>query len=166
LYAVSALLQFLEKPSLTHSNAAEQVFCYVAGTRDVGLTYKKQNEQRVKAYANADWGDCIVTRQSVTGYVVITGDHVLLWKSNKQDTISLSSAEAECKALSDLSREIVWISSLINEINIFKSPSNILVYIDNKAAIDLAQNGFCTKHMDIRLHFLCKHVQSHLHQVK
>jgi hypothetical protein len=161
------LSQFLENPGLTHYNAAEQVFRYIAGTRDIGLTYKKQNEQKVKAYADADWGNCLVTRRSVTGYIVMTGDHVLSWKSNKQDTISLSSAEAEYKALSDLSREIVWITSLINEIKIFKSPSNIPVFIDNKAAIDLArsetsQNGFRTKHMDIRLHFVREHVQSNL----
>jgi hypothetical protein len=166
-YAVSALSQFLEKPGLSHYNAAEQVFRYIAGTRDIGLTYKKQKEQSVKVYVDADWGNCLITRQSVTGYVVMTGKHVLAWKSNKQDTISLSSAEAEYKALSDLSREIVWITSLINEIKIFKSPSNISVYVNNKAAIDLeksetSQIGFCTKHMDMRLHFVREHVQSNL----
>jgi hypothetical protein len=48
-----------------------------------------------------------------------------------------------------------------------KSPTKILIYVDYKSAIDLAnsensQNGFCTKHMDMRLHFVQEHVQSKL----
>jgi hypothetical protein len=139
-YAVSALSQFLESPGLTHYNAAEQVFRYISGTREVGLTFEKQVSKGLKAYVDADWGNCLLTRRSVTGYVAMMGDHLLSWKSNKQSTVSLSSAEAEYKALSDLSREMVWITSLINEIQIIKSPSRIPIYVDNMAAIDLAKS--------------------------
>ncbi|KAI7938193.1 hypothetical protein MJO28_015113 [Puccinia striiformis f. sp. tritici] len=166
-YAVSALSQFLESPGLSHYNAAIQVFRYISGTREMGLTFNKEEESELKAYVDADWGNCLVTRRSVTGYVAMAGNHLLSWKSSKQDTVSLSSAEAEYKALSDLSREIIWISSLVNETTVLKAPTQIKVYVDNKAAIDLAnsetaQNGFRTKHMDIRLHFVREHVQSKL----
>jgi hypothetical protein len=166
-YAVSALSQFLEDPGLSHYNAAEQVFRYISGTRELGLTFKKQPEAKLKAYVDADWGNCLITRRSVTGWVVVTGCHLLSWKSNKQETVSLSSAEAEYKALSDLSREMVWMKSLVNETKVLQSPSQMVVYVDNKAAIDLAnsetaQNGFRTKHMSIRLHFVREHVQSDL----
>ncbi|KAI7966272.1 hypothetical protein MJO29_002020 [Puccinia striiformis f. sp. tritici] len=170
-YAVSALSQFLESPGLSHYNAAIQVFRYISGTREMGLTFKKEKESELKAYVDADWGNCLVTRRSVTGYVAMAGNHLLSWKSSKQDTVSLSSAEAEYKALSNLSREIIWISSLVNETQVLKSPTQIMVYVDNKAAIDLAnsetaQNGFRTKHMDIRLHFVREHIQSKLLKLK
>jgi hypothetical protein len=97
----------------------------------------------------------------------MAGHHLLSWKSSKQDTVLLSSAEAEYKSLLDLSREMVWITSLVNKTQVQKAPSNIQVFVDNKAAIDLAnsetaQNGSCTKHMSIRLHFVREHIQSHL----
>ncbi|KAA1087994.1 hypothetical protein PGTUg99_050213 [Puccinia graminis f. sp. tritici] len=166
-YAVSALSQFLENPGLSHYRAAEQVFRYISGTREMGLLYQKQESSDLKAYVDADWGNCLITRRSVTGYVTMAGHHLLSWKSSKQDTVSLSSAEAEYKSLSDLSREMVWITSLVNETQVQKTPSNIQVFVDNKAAIDLAnsetaQNGFRTKHMNIRLHFVREHIQSHL----
>ncbi|POW16678.1 hypothetical protein PSTT_01147 [Puccinia striiformis] len=166
-YAVSALSQFLESPGLSHYNSAIQVFRYISGTGEMGLTFNKEEESELKAYVVADWGNCLVTRRSVTGYVAMSGNHLLSWKSNKQDTVSLSSAKAEYKALSDLSREIIWISSLVNETKVLKSPTQVKIYVDNKAAIDLAnsetaQNSFRTKHMDIRLHFVREHVQSKL----
>ncbi|KAI7952262.1 hypothetical protein MJO29_007893 [Puccinia striiformis f. sp. tritici] len=170
-YAVSALSQFLESPGLSHYNSAIQVFRYISGTREIGLTFKKQDVSELKAYVDADWGNCLDTRRSVTGYIAMTGNHLLSWKSTKQDTVSLSSAEAEYKALSDLSREMVWISSLVNEVKTLDSSHEINIYVENKAAIDLAnsetaQNGFRTKHMDIRLHFVREHVQSKLLKLK
>jgi hypothetical protein len=79
----------------------------------------------------------------------------------------LLSAEAEYKALSDLSREIVWLSNLIKKTKALPPPSQIKIFVDNKAAIDLAnletaQNAFCTEHMEIRLHFVWEHVHSDL----
>jgi nitrogen regulatory protein PII-like uncharacterized protein len=137
----------LEKPGLSHYRAAKQVFRYISGTREMGLVYQKQENSSLKAYVDADWGNCLITCRSVTGYFAMAGHHLLSWKLNKQDTVSLSSAEAEYKALSDLSREMVWITSLVNETRVLKAPSDIQVFVNNKAAIDLAnsktaQNGF------------------------
>jgi hypothetical protein len=39
LYAVSTLSQFLKNPGVKHYHAAVQVFRYLSGTRDHGLTY-------------------------------------------------------------------------------------------------------------------------------
>ncbi|POW14882.1 hypothetical protein PSHT_07293 [Puccinia striiformis] len=144
---VGSLNYFLENPGLSQYTAAVQVFRYLSGTRDVGLTFKKQSQSSLKAYVDADWGNCPLTRRSVTGVTLMDGDHLLSWKSSKQETVSLSSAEAEYKALSDLSREIAWASNLIEETSTKKIPVQVQVYVDNKGAIDLAnsetsQNGF------------------------
>jgi hypothetical protein len=95
-------LQFFENPGLTHYKAAEQVFCCISGTRKLGLTYKQQGQMSLKAYVNADWGNCLITWRSITGFVTMMGNHVLSWKSKKQETVSLLSAKAEYKALLDL----------------------------------------------------------------
>jgi hypothetical protein len=89
----------------------------------------------------------------------MSGSHLITWKSSKQPTISLSTSEAEYKALSDLGRELAWLASFVKEIRVNESHAAITVKVDNRGAIDLAkseisQNGFRTKHMDIRLHFV------------
>ncbi|PLW31498.1 hypothetical protein PCANC_21062 [Puccinia coronata f. sp. avenae] len=85
--------------------------------------------------------------------------HLVSWKSTKQPTVSLSSTEAEYKALADACKEIVWFQSLLAEVLDNAANVTTTVHVDNRGAIDLAlsqvsQNGFCTKHMDLRLHFV------------
>ena len=85
--------------------------------------------------------------------------HIISWKSRKQATVSLSSTEAEYKALADSCKETTWLTNLINEVIPDPIDHIPLILVDNKGAMDLAfsqisQNGFRTKHMDIRLHFV------------
>ncbi|POW19575.1 hypothetical protein PSHT_04501 [Puccinia striiformis] len=123
------------------------------------VIFNKEKRTNLRAFVDADWGNCPDTRRLTTGFVVTVGTHLIDWKSTKQATISLLSAEAECKALSDLGRALAWLANIANETSIYPDPKKIVVYVDNKAAINLAkselsQNSFCTKHMDIRLHFV------------
>ncbi|KAI7964673.1 hypothetical protein MJO29_002771 [Puccinia striiformis f. sp. tritici] len=158
-YAVSTLSQYLDHPGITHYHAAVQVFRYLLGTRHLGLNFFKNATPNIRAFVDADWGNCPDTRRSSTGFVIMAGSHLIAWKSTKQPTISLSTSEAEYKALSDLGRELAWLVSLVKETGTNPQTDQIIVRVDNRGAIDLAnsetsQNGFRTKHMDIRLHFV------------
>jgi hypothetical protein len=167
LYAVSVLSQHLESPGIQHYRAAQQVFRYLLGTKQVGVLFSKTSLLSLSAQVDADWGDCPDTRRSVTGYVVLTAKQLLSWKSTCQATVTLSSTEAEYKALSDLGREIAWFASLMSKLHLNYQPHEVLIGVENQGAIDLAksevsQNSFRTKHMDIRLHFVREQVNSRL----
>jgi hypothetical protein len=120
---------------------------------------------------DADWGNCPDTRRSHTGYLATLNHHIISWKSSKQCTVSLSSTEAEYKALSDAGKEASWLINLCQEIfsnNVVKTAT---IEIDNCGAIDLArsqvsQNGFRTKHMDLRLPFIRDLVKTKLITLK
>jgi hypothetical protein len=91
--------------------------------------------------------------------MVTWNEHLISWKSTKQSTVSLSSTEAEYKALADVGKEVTWLNNLLKEIGLVTDNSIITIAVDNQGAIDLAlsqtsQNGFRTKHMDLRLHFV------------
>jgi hypothetical protein len=170
-FAVSVLSQHLENPGIQNFCAVQQVFCYLAGTKQVGLLFKKESSLLLSAHVDADWGNCLNTRRSVTGYVVLTNSQLLSWKATRQPTVSLSSTEAKYKALSDLGREIAWFDNLISELHVSYIPRAVLVGVDNQGAIDLArseisQNGFRTKHMDIRLHFVQELIMLNLIKLK
>jgi hypothetical protein len=126
---------------------AQQVFRYLKGTKQVGLLFWKEPLLALSCHVEADWGNCPNTRQSVTGYVVLTNAQLLSWKATRQATVSLSSTEAEYKALSDLGQEVAWFNNLKSKIHVNYKPHNIPVGVDNQGAIDLArskmsQNGF------------------------
>ncbi|PLW48308.1 hypothetical protein PCASD_02943 [Puccinia coronata f. sp. avenae] len=158
-FSVSKLSQHLEHPGLTHYKAAMQVFRYLKGTADRGLFYSKTENPQLRVFVDADWANCPDTRRSHSGFLVLRNQHLLSWKSTKQPTVSLSTTEAEYKALADACKDTVWIQNLSSEI-FDSSPSfKTTVFVDNRGAIDLAlsqvsQNGFRTKHMDLRLHFI------------
>ncbi|PLW30388.1 hypothetical protein PCASD_21275 [Puccinia coronata f. sp. avenae] len=166
-FAVSKLSQYLENPGLPHYTAAIQVFRFLKGTVYRGLHFQKQETYNLCLFIDADWANCPDTLRSHTGFMVLIGSHLISWKSTKQSTVSLSSTEAEYKSLADARKDIVWLQNLLSEVLLDSSASVAIVHVDNRGAIDLAlsqvsQNGFRTKHMDLRLHFIRDLVSSKL----
>ena len=90
------------------------------------------------------------------------GHQLYIWFSKKQTVVAQSSCEAEYIALSELVKELLWLKNLLTELTIpFKLP--FLVYVDNKAARELAENPIRhnrSKHIDIKFHFILEAVKN------
>jgi len=83
------------------------------------------------------------------------------WRSKKQSTISKSSIEADYRALSSVTSEIVWLSKLLLYFEV--DVPSMMLFCDNKFAISLASNPAHheqSKHIDIDHHFILEYVQS------
>ncbi|MBW0586626.1 hypothetical protein O181_126341, partial [Austropuccinia psidii MF-1] len=141
-FAISALSQFLESPGIQHWHAFLHVLKYLKGTSSIGLTYCRNNQEPPTAYSDADWGNRRVSRQSVTGYLVTIHNNLVICKTRKQPTISLSSAESEYKSLTDLSFKLMWFRQLCKEIPIYTENRPIIVHEDNQGWIG-TENGDC-----------------------
>ncbi|MBW0537277.1 hypothetical protein O181_076992 [Austropuccinia psidii MF-1] len=157
-FAVSHLSQFLENPGILYLKAFLQVLQYLFHTRHLSLHYHHQENNQIISYADADWGNNPVNRQSVSGYVVSRNHHLISWRSKRQSTVSHSTMEAKYKALSEIMKGTMWLLNFCKEINLPLSNKPIILN-DNKGAIDLAlckanHNSFKTKHMDIKLHYI------------
>ena len=90
------------------------------------------------------------------------GHFINLLEVKKQPTVARSSAEAEYRALADITSELLWLKQILRSLHIFL-PTN-MVLSDSKATIQLATNPTCsdrTKHIDIDCHFIRQHVSSH-----
>lgn len=112
-FAVQHLSQFLKCPRVPHMNAAFHVLRYLKGTSSMGLFYSANDIFSLSGYSDSDWAACHDTRRSVTGFSILLGDSLVSWKSKKQPVVSLSSAEAEYRALSKLVAELSWLSFII-----------------------------------------------------
>ncbi|XP_049396471.1 uncharacterized mitochondrial protein AtMg00810-like [Solanum stenotomum] len=106
-FAVQHLSQFMHAPKASHMKAAVRVVKYVKQAPGLGLYMAVQIADTLQAYCDADWGSCINTRKSITGYMIQFGSALLSWKSKKQPTISRSSAEAEYRSLASTIAEVV-----------------------------------------------------------
>lgn len=164
-YPVSKLSQFLAKPRRSHLEAAIRTLRYVKSTRNHKLTYGRPSNLELVGYSDADYAKDIQTRRSTSGYVFLLNSAAISWKSQRQRTTALSTAEAEYMALAEAVKEAVWLRNFVHSIlkRGEKPPTPITIREDNKAAIDIANNPVDhqrTKHIDIRYHFTREKVKS------
>ncbi|XP_049366732.1 uncharacterized mitochondrial protein AtMg00810-like [Solanum verrucosum] len=87
-FATQTLSQFLHQPKQSHLNAALKVVKYIKGEAGLGVLFSSKNNNQLKVYCDSDWGACLHTRRSVTGFMVKLGESLISWKSKKQETIS------------------------------------------------------------------------------
>ncbi|KAF5471582.1 hypothetical protein F2P56_008362 [Juglans regia] len=126
-------------PSTIHLQAAERVLRYIKSTPGQGIFIFTASPLHLKAYSDSDWGGCLDTRRSVTGFTVFIGDFLISWKSKKQPTVSRSSAESEYRALASTTCEIQWLFYLLADSNVLHSQAALL-YTDSKPASDITSN--------------------------
>ncbi|XP_026396687.1 uncharacterized protein LOC113291360 [Papaver somniferum] len=140
-YSVNYLSQFLQHPCSGHLDAAYRVVRYLKGTVSHGIFLSATSSLSLAGYTDSDWAGCPITRRSTAVYFTMLGASPISWKSKKQPTISLSSAEAEYRSLARVTSELQWLHYLFTDlrVNILKP---IPVYCDNQAAIHISENPF------------------------
>jgi len=73
--------------------AALYVLQYLKNEPALGILLSNNPTFDLLAYCDADWASCSHTGKSVSGFVIILGNTWISWKSKKQVTVSLPSAE-------------------------------------------------------------------------
>ena len=170
-YAVNRLAAYTANPSLAHYTAAKRILRYLAGTKDYGITYRKEgNNPEIQSifygYADAAWANSEEHR-SMTGYVFLAGGGAITWGSRKQTLITLSSTEAEYIALAEVGREALWLYNLYKELG-FHIKEPVVIKEDNNRAMAMAKNAQYhkrSKHIDIRWHWIREQVNNGLIQL-
>ena len=155
-FAVTKLSQFAANPSQDHLHKALYICRYLAGTRDYALVFDGKSNGGLIAYTDSDWASDPIKRRSTTGFFMKLADGNICWQSRLQRTVASSSTEAEYMALSDCSRQVMWLKSVLMEL---KRTVTVPVPIcgDNQGSIFTGSNAYRDrrmKHIDIRYHYI------------
>lgn len=94
-YAIQQVCLFMHAPREPHFQLLKRILRYIKGTISQGLVISPSPSIKLTAYSDADWGGCLDSRRSTSGYCVYMGPNINSWSSKRQPTISRSSAEAE-----------------------------------------------------------------------
>jgi len=154
-FAVSQVARYTADPKQSHATAVKTIVRYLKGTIDNGMIIRPTGTLDLEAYVDADFAGLYKREpdhnpnavRSRTGYIITLGGAPLLWKSQLQTEISLSTLEAEYSALSQCMRVVLPLRALIQHtLGVIEKPRTIpttfkcIVFEDNMGAYYLATN--------------------------
>ncbi|XP_067940345.1 uncharacterized protein [Watersipora subatra] len=155
--AVSEVSKYNSCPTEAHLTAVKRIIRYIKGTLTTKLCYNKSDETKVIGYSDANWAGDLDNRCSTSGNVFLMSGGAVSWQSKRQNTVAVSTAEAEYVSLFHATQEAMWLHKLLNDIDGKDAHMPTTCMVDNQAAIAIAKNTATksrTKHIDIKYHFL------------
>ena len=150
----------MQSPKLTHWKALRKILRYIRGTLDFGLAFHPSPSLDLVGFCDADWASDVDDRRSTSSYCVFFCQILVSWASKKQHTVSRSSREAEYRSLAHLTAELVWLQSLLSELQISLSTTP-LVWCDNLSTALMSANPVQharSKHIELDLYFVRERV--------
>ena len=82
-HAVSVVSRFMQQPQEAHMQAAKHILRYVRRYPDLGLFFESGEENHLRGYTDADYGQDIDDRISVGAFIFFLGNTPISWNSKK-----------------------------------------------------------------------------------
>jgi hypothetical protein len=131
------------------------VLNYLITTKNHTLNYRRNGNTKLQGYVDADWGGDKDKRRSTSGYIFILAGGAVAWRSVRQQSVALSTMEAEYQAMCEATKEAVYLRSILEFLG-FAQLEPTEIHVDNAAAIQLGNNPTDhsrAKHIDLKFHF-------------
>ncbi|XP_069148310.1 secreted RxLR effector protein 161-like [Solanum lycopersicum] len=154
-YAVNRVSQSMHAPTEQNFQALKRILRYLKGSLRRGLLFTKGNLE-LSVYSDSDWANDKDDRRSTTGYLLFLGPNLISWCTKKQTRVSLSSTEAEYRAIAVGVAEAMWLHHITDALGL--PPFRPKIYCDNESTICVTKNPV--------LHDRMKHVGSDCHFVR
>jgi len=161
MYAASLLSRFMTGPTKIHMGAAKRILRYMQGTLSYGIEYVRDQSVTLIGFCDADWAGSEDDNRSTSGYAFSFGIGVFSWSSMKQNTVALSTAEAEYVSASEATAQAIWLRFVLDDLGEMQAEATPL-FCDNMSAISMARNPIFhqrTRHINRKYHFIREALQ-------
>ena len=106
-FSIGVCSRFQYNPKVSHLNTVKRIIKYVGETCDYGLFYSKESNLSLAGFSDFDWVGNADDRKSTTGGCFYVGANLVTWMSKKQNSVSLSTVEAEYIAAGSCCSELL-----------------------------------------------------------
>ncbi len=113
-FAVSTMARFASNPSPAHWEAVKRIFCYLASSRNLWLSYGKARHALI-GYTDTD-GSMAEDHHAISGYTFLIDGGAILWSFKWQEIVSLSTTESEYVVVTHSVKEVLWLHQQTLEI--------------------------------------------------
>ena len=169
-YATHQCARFTESPRKSHGKAVRWIARYLKKTRTKGVIMRPIPDKDLELFVDADFAGNWKRNESNNrenarsrhGYFIMYKDCPIMWKSQLQGEIALSSTESEYIGISHGLRDVIPIMETLKEmknhgvpIGRTKSTVQCRVFEDNSGAIEMAKVHKYrprTKHVNVKYH--------------
>ncbi|XP_022897589.1 uncharacterized protein LOC111411272 [Olea europaea var. sylvestris] len=128
-FSVGMCARFQADPKESHLSSVRRIIRYINGTVDLGIFYSRNSNLDLAGYSDVDWARNADDRKSTTGGCFYMGSNLVAWLSKKQNSISLSTAEAEYIAAGSCCTQLLWMKQMLSDYGI--SQGTMTVFCDN-----------------------------------
>jgi hypothetical protein len=159
-HAVNRIAGEVNNPTPETYAALRRLFQYMRTTAELGITYRRSRREngpaglRLVMYSDADWAGCLETRKSTTGTLAMLAGAAVHWRSVRQQTVAMSSTEAEYIAAAETALMAVYLRKLLAGLG-QPQPEPSPLFIDNTTTISVASDDSYAgrrKHIDVKHH--------------
>jgi len=163
-FAIARLSRFNQNPGPIHHQAADRLILFLYKTRFHCIKYGHESTASSLVVASdASFADNSLDRKSSQGFAIKLFGGLVAWRANKQDTVTTSSTEAELLALSQTTKEAIYMSRLLVALRL-EIDEPLTIKCDNRQTICLlveqsARLQTKLRHVDIHSHWLRQEVQ-------
>ena len=109
MFCVCLCARFQACPKESHLIALKRIFRYLFGTKNLGLWYPKKLSLELIGFSDADYAGSKTDRKSTSGTCQFLGHMLVSWSCKKQNSVALSTTEAEYIAAGSCCAQILWI---------------------------------------------------------
>ncbi|KAI5354098.1 hypothetical protein L3X38_006993 [Prunus dulcis] len=162
MFASSLLARFMHNPTRKHMGTAKRVLRYIQGTLDFGIEFIKGKSATLIGYCDSDWAGSEDDRRSTSGYAFTLGSGMFSWASIEQNTVALSTAEAEYVSAAEATSQAKWLRFVLEDFG-EEQVEGTPILCDNTSAIAMAKNPVFhqkTRHISRKFHFIREAMQA------
>ncbi|KAJ0927517.1 putative RNA-directed DNA polymerase [Helianthus annuus] len=133
MFAVCNYARYQDNPKTSHLTAVKRIFRYLKGRPRFGLWYPRDSNFDLFAFSDCNFGGTDSDRKSTSAGCQFLDDRLISWQCKKQQTVAISTAEAEYVVASASCSQVVWMQHQLQDYGL--TYLNTTIYYDNDAAI-------------------------------